>query len=92
MPVTAATLGANGRSVTLKFADMRPAMQTKIEYDLKAADGSAAQGGGVHDDPRVEIAAQGCWSRSAAAMCRSRYQMFIVSPAAPNHPASSTSR
>ena len=44
VPVTAATLGADGRSVTLKFADMRPAMQTKIEYDLKAADGSAHKG------------------------------------------------
>ena len=42
--VTAATLGADGRSVTLKFADMRPAMQTKIEYDLKAADGSPRKG------------------------------------------------
>jgi hypothetical protein len=42
--VTAATLGADGRSVWLKFADMRPAMQTKIEYDLKAADGSPRKG------------------------------------------------
>ena len=42
--VTAATLGGDGKSVRLKFADMRPAMQTKIEYDLRAADGSAHKG------------------------------------------------
>jgi hypothetical protein len=44
VPVTAATLADGGRSVTLKFADMRPAMQTKIEYDLRAADGSPHKG------------------------------------------------
>jgi hypothetical protein len=42
--VTAATLGGDGKSVRLKFADMRPAMQTKIEYDLKAADGTTHTG------------------------------------------------
>jgi hypothetical protein len=42
--VTAAKLGDDGKSVTLKFADMRPAMQTKIEYDVKAADGSPHKG------------------------------------------------
>jgi len=42
--VVAATLGADGKSVSLKFADMRPAMHTKIEYDLKSASGGPLKG------------------------------------------------
>jgi hypothetical protein len=44
VPVTAAKLGDDGKTVTLKFADMRPAMQTKVEYEVKAADGSPHKG------------------------------------------------
>jgi hypothetical protein len=44
VPVTAATLSADGKSVKLKFTDMRSAMQTKIEFDVKAADGSPHKG------------------------------------------------
>jgi hypothetical protein len=44
VPVTAVKPNTDGKSVTLKFADMRLAMQTKIEYDVKAADGSPQKG------------------------------------------------
>src|SRR5262249_52662602 len=42
--VVAPTLSDDRKSLTLKFADMRAAMQTKIEYDLKTADGGQLKG------------------------------------------------
>jgi hypothetical protein len=35
--VVAAMLSTDRRTVTIKFADMRPAMHTKVEYDLRSA-------------------------------------------------------
>ncbi|MDB5318571.1 MAG: Cytochrome c [Phycisphaerales bacterium] len=37
--VTAATLGEDGRTVTLKIASLQPVMQMKIQVSLKTADG-----------------------------------------------------
>jgi hypothetical protein len=44
VPVIATTLSDDRRSIALKFADMKLAMQTKIEYDVKAADGTSRKG------------------------------------------------
>jgi glucose/arabinose dehydrogenase len=38
-----ATLSADGKTVTLKIDNIRPVMQMKIQYNLKAADGSAVK-------------------------------------------------
>lgn len=42
--VVAATLSDDRRSVKLRFADMRVAMQTKIEYDVRSAAGAKLAG------------------------------------------------
>lgn len=39
--VQAAELSADGKTVTLKIDNLRPVMQMKIQYSLKAADGAA---------------------------------------------------
>jgi hypothetical protein len=41
--VQAATLAPDGKTVTLQVDKLRPVMQMKIAYNLKAADGSAAK-------------------------------------------------
>jgi len=43
MEVEDATLSADGKTVTLKIAKVHPVMQMKIQYNLKAADGSAVR-------------------------------------------------
>ncbi|MSR53827.1 MAG: hypothetical protein EXS09_11130 [Gemmataceae bacterium] len=43
VPVTAATLSEDGKTVTLKF-DQRAAMHVKIEYEVKAANGASLKG------------------------------------------------
>jgi len=43
VPVTAATLSADGKTVTLKF-EQRAAMHVKIEYNLKATSGATLKG------------------------------------------------
>ena len=43
LEVESANLSADGKTVTLKVASMRPVMQMKIQYNLKAADGSKLQ-------------------------------------------------
>jgi hypothetical protein len=40
MDVESAKLSADGRTLTLKVADLKPVMQMKIVYQLKAADGA----------------------------------------------------
>jgi hypothetical protein len=42
--VTAAKLSADGKTVTLEIADMKPTWCMEIKYALKAADGEAVQG------------------------------------------------
>jgi glucose/arabinose dehydrogenase len=42
--VRSARLSKDGRTVTLDLADMRPAMQMRIEYDLQARDGAPVRG------------------------------------------------
>jgi type 1 glutamine amidotransferase len=42
--VVGAALSSDRRSVTIKFADMRPAMHTKVEYDLRSAAGATLAG------------------------------------------------
>ena len=39
--ITAAKLGADGKTVTLTIEDFRPAMQQSLKWDIKAADGQA---------------------------------------------------
>jgi len=39
--VTAVALSADKKTVTLKLSELTPAMQMKIKFNLKAADGSA---------------------------------------------------
>ena len=41
--VVGAALSADGRTVTLKLADVRPAMQMKIELNLKSEQGGAVK-------------------------------------------------
>lgn len=41
--VQSASLSADGKTVTLKIDNLRPVMQMKIQYNLKAADGSTAK-------------------------------------------------
>jgi hypothetical protein len=41
--VQGASLSADGKMVTLKVKDVRPVMQMKIQYNLKAADGAKVQ-------------------------------------------------
>jgi len=41
--VTAATISANGKTVTLEIADMKPTWCMEIKYNIKAADGSTVQ-------------------------------------------------
>jgi hypothetical protein len=43
VPVTAATLSADGKTLTLKF-EMRAAMHTKISYDVQSASGAKLAG------------------------------------------------
>jgi hypothetical protein len=40
MEVESASLSQDGRTLTLKVKDLKPVMQMKIDYNLKAADGS----------------------------------------------------
>jgi glucose/arabinose dehydrogenase len=40
MDVESASLSADGKTVTLKLVDLKPVMQMKIAYQLKAADGA----------------------------------------------------
>ncbi len=40
MEVQSAGLSPDGRTVTLKFDDLKPVMQMRIQYNLKAADGA----------------------------------------------------
>jgi putative heme-binding domain-containing protein len=42
--VTAATVSADGKTVTLDIADMKPTWSMEIKYDLKAPDGAPVQG------------------------------------------------
>jgi hypothetical protein len=42
--VQSANLSADGKTVTLKIDKLQPVMQMKIQYNLKAADGSKVQG------------------------------------------------
>ena len=42
--VKSVTLSADGRSVFLEIPDLRPAMQMRIKYDLKSADGVELRG------------------------------------------------
>jgi hypothetical protein len=42
--VTAATVSADGKLVTLAVEDLRPTWSMEIRYDLKAADGATVQG------------------------------------------------
>ncbi len=42
--MTAATVSADGKTVTLEIADMKPTWSMEIKYDLKAPDGSTVQG------------------------------------------------
>ncbi len=43
-PVTAATLSADGRTVTLTVPALAPTMQTQLDYRLRAADGARVAG------------------------------------------------
>jgi hypothetical protein len=38
-----ASVSPDGKTVTLKIDNLRPVMQMKIQYSLKAADGSAVK-------------------------------------------------
>ena len=40
LEITAATLGTDGRTVTLKIGDIKPVMQQSIKWDIKAKDGT----------------------------------------------------
>ncbi|MHB1422974.1 MAG: DUF6797 domain-containing protein [Gemmataceae bacterium] len=42
--VTAATVAADGKTVTLKIEDMKPTWSMEIKYNLKASDGSPVKG------------------------------------------------
>ena len=42
--VTAATLSADGKTVTLEIADMKPTWSMEIKYNIKAPDGAPVQG------------------------------------------------
>ncbi len=42
--VTAAQVSADGRTVTLQIADLKPTWGMKIKYNLKAADSTMVQG------------------------------------------------
>ena len=44
MTVKSATLSEDGRSVFLEISDLRPAMQMRIKYDIKAANGAELHG------------------------------------------------
>jgi hypothetical protein len=44
MVVRKATLSADKRSVLLEVADLRPAMQAQLKYELKSADGAELRG------------------------------------------------
>jgi hypothetical protein len=47
-----AKLSADGRTVELKLADMRPVMQLRVEYDLEDREGKGVKGevqGTVHE-------------------------------------------
>jgi hypothetical protein len=44
MVVRKATLSADRRSVLLEVADLRPAMQAQLKYELKSADGAELRG------------------------------------------------
>jgi len=44
MVVRKATLSADKRSVLLEVADLRPAMQAQLKYDVKSADGAELRG------------------------------------------------
>jgi hypothetical protein len=48
VPVTAAKMSADGHTVTLEIAEMRPTWCMEISYTLRAADGSVVQGS-VHN-------------------------------------------
>lgn len=43
MEVESASLSPDGKTVTLKINDLKPVMQMKIQYNLKAADGTQAK-------------------------------------------------
>ena len=40
LDITGATLGADGKTVTLKISDLKPVMQQSLKWDLKAQDGT----------------------------------------------------
>ena len=42
--VTAATVSADGKTVTLEIADLKPTWCMEIKYAIKAADGEAVEG------------------------------------------------
>jgi hypothetical protein len=42
--VTAATVSADGKTVTLAIDNIKPVMSMEIKYDLKASDGSTVKG------------------------------------------------
>jgi hypothetical protein len=44
MVIRKATLSADKRSVLLEIADLRPAMQAQLKYELKSADGAELRG------------------------------------------------
>ena len=39
--ITASKLSADGRTITLEIADLKPVMQQSIKFNLKAADGTS---------------------------------------------------
>jgi hypothetical protein len=55
MVVRKATLSADKRSVLLEVADLRPAMQAQLKYEIKSADGAELRGqvtGTIHALPK----------------------------------------